>query len=173
MFNRILPALVCGVVLLSAACGDDATPAPSPSPASLNPANATYVIDGKSITLSSGKADAAAAPGSASRNVTTLTQFTASGDIDGDGKNDTAVILTNSGGGSGTFYYVAVLLGSTNAATNTLLLGDRISVTQVAIKSGAIVVDYLDRPSSAPMSAEPSVPTEKNLVVVGGQLKGK
>src|SRR5262249_12386736 len=90
----------------------------------LDPANATYGLDGKSISLASGKSDVAIAPGSASHRVTTLTSTTASGDIDGDGKSDIAVVLTDTSGGSGVFSYLAAVVSSRGAGTEGVSLGD-------------------------------------------------
>ncbi len=140
---------------------------PFPTP---DAANATYQIDNQQVQLTNGKSDVPAASGSASRNVTTLTSFVASGDIDGDGKPDAAVVLTSSPGGSGTFYYVAVVLSSGSASVKAFLLGDRVRVTSLTVSSGKIEVSYLTRPDTAPFSAAPSVPVTKTLSLQNGSL---
>jgi hypothetical protein len=144
-----------------------ATAAPATAP---DAANTTFVVEGKTITLVNGKAEETAAPGSASRNITTLTTFAATGDLDGDGKSDLAVVLTNSTGGSGNFYYLAALLSSGPLPSKTVLLGDRISVSDVSMKAGRITVSYLTRPDGVPFTATPSVPTSKTFGITGGQL---
>jgi hypothetical protein len=95
------------------------------------------------------------------------------GDVDGDGKPDTAAVLAYNGGGTGTFYYLAAVLSSTNAPTNTVLLGDRIAVTQLSVSAKTITVNYLTRPADAPLAATPSVSTSKSFVVTGGKLVPK
>jgi hypothetical protein len=168
--RRSLPFALLWVVLLLA-CGGNEKSAKSATRAAVpDAANATYLIEGRTITLSNGKADEPAAPGAASRDVTTLTTFAATGDLDGDSKPDLAVVLTNSPGGSGTFYYLAVLRSSSSAPSRANLLGDRISVSQVSIKSGIVTVSYLTRPDGAPFTATPSIPTSKTFTFAGGQL---
>jgi hypothetical protein len=168
--RRFVPVSLLLVVMLLA-CSKSAKPTktgfPEPAP---DAANATYLIEGKMVTLSNGKADQPAAPGSASRSVTTLSAFAATGDLDGDGKLDLAAVLTNSPGGSGTFYYLAALMSSSSAPSPALLLGDRISVTQVALKSGIVTVSYSTRPDGAPFTATPSVPVSKTFRFSGGKL---
>jgi hypothetical protein len=168
--KRCLPfPLLCAVLLL--ACGGNEKSAGTATPNAVpDAANAAYLIEGKTVTLSNGKADEPAAPGSASRNVTTLTASRATGDLDSDGKADLAVVLTNSPGGSGTFYYLAALSSSSTAPFRAVLLGDRVSISQVSIKSGTITVSYLARPDGAPFTATPSVPSSKVFSFTGGQL---
>jgi hypothetical protein len=132
-----------------------------------DPANATYAIEGRSITLAQGSAEQPAAPGSATKSVTRLSDKQAAGDVTGNGKPALAVVLIYTPGGSGTFYYVSVLLnegGENGTATNAILLGDRIAVEQVSINDRQIVVDYLTRPNGAALATPPSVKTSKKLV---------
>src|SRR6266568_1003054 len=97
---RPVRRIAFALVLTLAACS-----APVAAP---DAANATYVIEKSSITLANGRAEAPVAPGSAAKAVTTLTQK-AVGDIDGDGRDDVAVVLVHEPGGSGSFTYVTVL----------------------------------------------------------------
>ena len=66
-------------------------------------------------------------------NPATSTGFTsyssAVGDLNGDGTPDVAFLLTQSPGGSGTFYYAVVALRTATGytGTNAVLLGDRIA----------------------------------------------
>src|SRR5882672_11178341 len=68
--------------------------------------DATYIIDGTHVTLKDGISEVAVAPGSASKLVTKYFGNEAVGDLNGDGIDDIAFLLTQEGGGSGTFYYV-------------------------------------------------------------------
>jgi hypothetical protein len=109
---------------------------------------------------------------------TTLTGTTkyfgneATGDLNGDGKVDEAFIFTQQPGGSGTFYYVAVVLRTAGGwqGTDAVLLGDRIAPQTTEIKNGLLIVNYADRLASEPFSAQPSVAKSMYLRVNGGKL---
>ena len=125
-------------------------------------ANMEYIID---IT-ESGRADLvngvyeeAAAAGSASKIIVRLDNSGASGDIDGDGISDSALILQAESGGSGSFSYLAVVLNQTEgpAALDAVFLGDRIRIEGLGISEGVIQVDIIDRKSGESMSVSPSV----------------
>src|SRR5690242_6594356 len=68
--------------------------------------DAEYKIDGQNIKLVNGESEVEAAPGSSSKIVTKYFGNEYKGDIDGDGREDVVFLLTQSTGGSGTFYYV-------------------------------------------------------------------
>jgi hypothetical protein len=95
-----------------------------------------------------------------------------SGDVDGDGRPDTVVVLVYQPGGSGTFFYLAALLNPTSGGTTTpaVLLGDRIKVTGLRLEGRAIVVDLLDRSAGQPLSVSPTVSATKRFVVDRGAL---
>ncbi len=144
----------------------------SSSPASAGYLNGTYVLDGKSVTLVSGRAESEAAPGSASMIVTQYFGNEASGDLNGDGVPDVAFLLTQSGGGSGTFFYVVAALKTPTGyqGTNAVLLGDRIAPQTTQIENGKIIVNYADRNPGEPMSTRPSIGVSKYLRVENGIL---
>ena len=114
--------------------------------AAFDPLNATYVIDGQSVALVDGKAQAPAAPGSAEQVATTVFGQPVAGDLNGDGKSDAALMLVQDSGGSGTFYYIAAAINTPSGAigTNAILLGDRIAPQNIAIQNGQIVANYAD-----------------------------
>jgi hypothetical protein len=151
----------------------------------LDPLNATYIVEGSAVALANGKSEQAAAPGSAEIITTQIFGTPVLGDVNGDGVNDAAVIITQTGAGSGTFYYAAVALatsseigsGSSTAdaaadtiGTNAILLGDRIAPDTTQIENGIITVNYADRKSTDPMTTQPSVGVSKYLVVKGTTL---
>lgn len=139
------------------------------TPPPLDPTNATYVIQGHSVTLTNGRAEQEIAPGSASKLVTQVWS-TAMGDLNGDGKTDTAVILTQDGGGSGTFYYVAAAVDGVGG-TNGVLLGDRIAPQNIQVlPSGDVLVNYAERKPDEPMTAQPSVGVSGYFHFEGGTL---
>lgn len=134
--------------------------------------NLTLTIDGNPVTLVDGLSQGEAAPGSAQKIVTRIFGNEAYGDLDGDGREDVAFLVTQQGGGSGTFFYVSVAL-ATDAGyrgTNALLLGDRIAPQGTRIENGLIIVNYADRKPDEPMSAQPSVGVSRTFRVVGVQL---
>ncbi len=135
--------------------------------------NATYIIDGTPITLVDGRAETSAAPGSASKIVTQYFGNDVIGDLNGDGISDIGFIITQSGGGSGTFYYAVVALKTSSdgyVGTNAILLGDRIAPQTNEIDQGQLVVNYADRAPNDPMSAPPSLGTSARFVVQGTTL---
>ena len=142
------------------------------SVAAPDPSNATFRLETESITLVNGRAERESAPGSAAKVVTMLTSARASGDIDGDGRSDTIVVLSQQSGGSGTFYYVAALLNGATGVTATpgVLLGDRIVVNAVRVESGSVIVDLLDRAPGQPFTASPTVAMVRHFGVDRGSL---
>lgn len=134
--------------------------------------DATYVIEGQPVVLVNGVATTSTASGSASKTVTQYFGNDATGDLNGDGLPDTAFVLTQNGGGSGTFYYIVVALrsGTGYVGTNAVLLGDRIAPQTTQIKDGMLVVNYADRNSDEPMSTQPSVGVTKYLKVKDSAL---
>ena len=134
--------------------------------------SATYTIDGQPVTLVNGRAETPSVPGSASKTVTQYFGNDATGDLNGDGRPDVAFILTQSGGGSGTFYYVVVALKTAAGyeGTNGVVLGDRIAPQTTEIKDGELIVNYADRRGGEPMTAQPSMGVSKYLKVQGMAL---
>jgi hypothetical protein len=142
---------------------------PSSTAIAFDPLNASYIIDGTSVALINGSSSVEAAPGSAEMVTTKIFGQPTTGDINGDGKTDAAVILVQDGAGSGTFYYVAAAINSGNgiaAGTNAVFLGDRIASDTMQIANGIITVNYADRAAGEPMSTAPSVGVSKYLVVI-------
>jgi len=82
------------------------------------------------------------APGSASEVSVALGTWHALGDLDGDGVADAAAVLIESGGGSGSFFDLAVVvarpLGPVHAAG--AFLGDRVGIESVSIEAATVVV---------------------------------
>lgn len=121
--------------------------------------DATYIIDGKSVTLKNGSAESAAADGSASKITTTYFGNEVRYDFDGDGREDVAFLLTQNSGGSGTFFYVVAALNTKMGyfGSEGFLLGDRIApqVTELRI-GGVVLVNYADRKAGEPMTARAS-----------------
>ncbi len=142
-------------------------------PAPTSPLDATYAIEGKKVGLKGGRYEEPAAPGSASMAVIQVVGKVAYGELDGDGKEDAALVLAWSGGGSGTFYYAAaaIVRDGSYAGTNGVFLGDRIVPRTLEIRAGVISVGYLDRRPGQPMAAPPGEVRTKRLAFRGGALE--
>ncbi len=126
--------------------------------------DATYVIEGQHVTLVNGQAQTEAAPGSASKVVTTYFGNDLKVDLNNDGKEDVVFLLTQNSGGSGTFYYVVAALNTDHGyiGSDGYLLGDRIAPQTINVSSNpkhknVIVANYADRTADQPMTTPPSV----------------
>ena len=81
-------------------------------------------------------------------------------DLDEDGREDVVFLLTQSKGGSGTFYYVVAALNTERGYVGSegLLLGDRIAPQTTERGKGKIViVNYADRAPTDPFTTPPSI----------------
>jgi len=108
--------------------------------------NAEYQTDwtdtGK-VKLENGEHREPAAPGSASEIVVGLTEYVASGELNG--QPVAAVILYSSGGGSGTFYELHLMVEREGQPYDVAWtdLGDRVQVNSLALQDDQIVVDMI------------------------------
>ena len=138
-----------------------------------DPLNATYLVDGQTIRLIDGRNETEAAPGSATKIITSIFGRPVYGNIDGEGGADAALFLTHDQGGSGTFYYIAASLciNGFYRGTRAVLLGDRVAPKQVIIRNGLIIANYAGRKIDEPMTTAPSVGISRYLVVEGNDLK--
>lgn len=121
--------------------------------------NISYTVEGETLTLVDGKVLKDIAPGSAAKKTIMIFGEPVYGDLNGDGEEDAAVMLTSSGEGSGTFYYavLAIASGTSYTSTNALFLGDRIAPQTIEIRDGNAVYNYAERNAGEPMTTEPSV----------------
>lgn len=169
------------VVVFLAACQPAPTPTPTqlPSlpPPSATPETGTYTgavfeIEGVQVQLVDGLSEAPAAAGSTARVVTRYFGNDAVGDLNGDGQDDAAFLVTQEGGGSGTFFYLVAALreGSGYAGANAILVGDRIAPQSTRIEDGMIVVNYADRKPEDSFTTPPSVGVSRTFQVQKGIL---
>lgn len=131
--------------------------------------NATYVIDGKPVTLVDGLSETEVVPGSATKIITRYFGNEVKHDLNDDGREDVAFLLTQETGGSGTFFYIVAALNTENGyvGSHALFLGDRIAPQTTEIDEGrttagtnkqnVIVVNYATRLPNEPFTARPSV----------------
>jgi hypothetical protein len=133
--------------------------------------NCSYVIEGKNITLKNGYSEELI-PNSNSKTITQYFGNEKMTDLNNDGLNDVVFILTQTMGGSGTFYYLAVALRNDECkGTNAILLGDRIAPQGVEIRDNNIFVNYADRKAEEAMTSSPSIGITKEFVLNGNTLK--
>jgi hypothetical protein len=103
------------------------------------------------VQLEDGEYRAPAAPGSASEIVVALSEHVATGELNGEPA--AAAILRSSGGGSGTFYELHVMVerdGQSHDVAWTQL-GDRVEINSLAIAKDEIVVDMVTQGPDDPM----------------------
>lgn len=141
-----------------------------------DPRNATYDFDDAPFTLVNGVAEIPAATSSASKIVVRYFGNEATGDLNGDGQNDIAFLITRESGGSGLFYYIVAALKTETGykITNPLFIGDRIApqTTLIPKNSMEIQVNYAERKPGEPMTTQPSFGVTKLFKVASdGMLK--
>lgn len=147
----IVVAVAVGV-LFTVLRGGHAGPAPRPATENL-----AVTIGDQSFTLVNGVAEKETAPGS--KETVKVVGEPVTGDASGDGKPDTALLLADDPGGSGTFYYAVLAIddGGSWRATNALPLGDRIKPENIQYRDGQFVYRFLERKPDEQMAATPTV----------------
>lgn len=137
-----------------------------------SPQNTAYLFDGEPVLLQNGRAEREAAPGSATRVKTEILGEPVYGDLDGDGDEDAAVLIRQDPGGSGRFLFLAAALRDRDGwrGLNSVLLGDRVSPSGVAIRDGVVDAHFLDRQSGEPMAASPTLSRSVLAALARGEL---
>ncbi len=135
--------------------------------------NTEFIIEGKRVKLDNGRAEIATVP---EGQGTIIAYFgnEARGDMNRDGIEDVAFLVTSDGGGTGTFYYVGVALQSAELqyyGTNMILLGDRIHPQTTEFRDGQLIVNYGARKATDAMTDEPTVGVSRYFVVETGTLR--
>ncbi|MDP1706234.1 MAG: hypothetical protein Q8L36_00175 [bacterium] len=151
-------------------------------PATADYKDAAYQIEGEIVKLTNGLAEkdpssvnvgGSGGSDSATRLVTRYFGNEISGDFNEDGFKDAAFFLTQEAGGSGTFFYAAVALGSADGylGTNAVFLGDRISPQPVEWRDGQLIFNYADRAEGEPITARTSIGVSKYFQIKDSQLE--
>jgi hypothetical protein len=170
IITTVVTIVLVGVVMYSMFMGRAAqAPIRTDSlllPLPTSPLNATVKIGETELALVDGKAETDI-PNSSAKTVTTVVGEPVIGDVNDDGVNDTVMILTQNGGGSGTFHYVAAALKSDLGymGTNAVLLGDRIIVDKVRVENGVIKISLATQGEGQAMTDTPNVPETKYVVL--------
>lgn len=141
----------------------------------LTPDKSCFTFDGKVICLNNGISEKKADVNSAGKIITRYTGTNSTGDLNGDGKNDMIVILTQETGGSGTFYYAAVISSENNKyrGSNAVFLGDRIKIKRIEIDKGVAVISYLGHPKNESMASNPTKEFSMKLQFKSGVLSAE
>ena len=139
--------------------------------------DSSFTVDGQRVVLSDGLSTTPAAPGSASAVITRHAGKEATGDLNNDGQEDVAFVVTRETGGSGMFYYVVAAIKAKDGykTTNAFLVGDRVALQSIEIARDAneLRVNYAKRQPGEPMAALPSVDAVLSLKVTPqGVLQG-
>ena len=113
------------------------------------------------------------APGSTAEIVTNYFGNEAKGDLNNDGAEDVGFFITQTTGGSGTFYYAvaAIKKGEAYEGTNAIFLGDRIAPQTAEIRNGILIVNYAERRAGDAMTVSPSMGKSKYLEIRSGKLE--
>ncbi len=126
--------------------------------------DAEFFLEGQRVKLSGGVSETEAAPGSASKITTRYFGNELKTDLNGDGREDVAFILTQNSGGSGTFFYAVAALNTERGyvGSDGYLLGDRIAPQSTELSpnprhENVVVFNYADRAEGEPMTAQPAV----------------
>lgn len=125
----------------------------------MNPKNCSYDIEGDHVLLQNGTWNSPVSSSTTEKKTVNYFGNELRTDINGDGKEDTVFIVTETTGGSGTFFYVVAALNKDGGyiGTNGILLGDRIAPQTTEWRNDEIVINYADRNPGEPMSKKPSV----------------
>ncbi len=134
----------------------------------LDPDNTSYLIEETQIDLTDGIFEGSVSPDSVVVERWQVSKK-AAGDLNGDTKNDWAVVLFGNTGGTGTFYYLAALVNG-GRDVPAVFLGDRISISSLTIEGGVIKLVYEDRNEGEPLAAEPTVEKELLYRLEAGKL---
>lgn len=124
-----------------------------------DPRNGSYRVGEATVTFINGVSRVPAAPDSVSFVTTQYFGNEARGDIDRDGDEDIVFLITQDGGGSGTFFYLVAALrdGDNYRGSSAMFIGDRIAPQATEFRDGFVIVNYADRAPGEAMATVPSI----------------
>ncbi len=177
MIRRSIAAVVIiAAVWTTPACnrGSVAEEPAAPSLEKLSSATYTGIYD-KAITLVKGRWEGEVfVEGGASRPSAGLVDhFALIGDLDGDDREETVVLLWESSGGSGTRLYLAVMGRRDRDIVNlgTALVGDRVQVCSGGIRDGRIELDVVQAGPEDAMCCPSQLATRRWTLGEGGLVE--
>lgn len=147
--------------------------APEDSDVGVDYKNASYEIDNEVVQLVGGYSETDIVPGSASKKITRYFGNELVTDLDGDGDNDVAFILTQESGGSGKFFYAVAALKTDDGyvGSDGYLLGDRIAPQTTALSQNpkqkyVVVFNYAVHSPDQGFSEQPMLGKSTYLKIV-------
>lgn len=157
------------------------TPAPTLTPTSLPDyvtriRNAEYqlaVTDAlRVVQLSNGQYEQGSPDGTDYVSVT-VTDFVASGDLNGDGRDEVAVLVAENYGGSGVFMFLAVYasLGGDLRFQTSIIVDDRPLINALSIEEGEIFLDATIHGAEDPFCCPTLKTTQRYELGATGQLE--
>lgn len=111
------------------------------------------------------------APGSETYLSVSVTDFIARGDLNGDGENEAAAIVTETYGGSGSFVFLVVFryLNDEPVFLTSIFIDDQPLFNELAIQDGEIFVDVAVHDTDDPTCC-PSIETKRSYFLNGVNL---
>ena len=110
-------------------------------------------------------------PGEADSISVSVTDFVAVGDLNADGTNEVAVLVSENYGGTGVFVFLAVYTNENGTLTfqNSTMVDDRPQLTALSIENGEIFLDAVIHGLDDPMCC-PTLRTTRHYRFVDNQL---
>ena len=175
-WGNLAVAFVATCALLLVGCQADRKPEHAPRPlAQVNsdPLNTNFMIEDRPVLLIDGRSEAPAAPGSSSKIITRIWGAPLVVDMNMDGTDDAMLILSQSTGGSGTFYYVVAAIATPTGYMGTagLLLGDRIKPQGIDVVDSKVRIRYLTRERDESFADDPSVDRQMDVIYLAGDKR--
>jgi heat shock protein HslJ len=170
MVLAVLAIGIGGVVstsLFHDAAVSEVLPVDGAQATAFDPKQGTYTIEGTTVTLKDGVSAVTTADGGGEVVTTKYFGNELVIDLNNDGREDTVFLLTQEGGGSGVFFYLAALLNTETGVrgSRAILLGDRIAPQNIARgQNQSVVVNYAERGLDEPMTAAPSLGVSKRFI---------
>jgi len=105
------------------------------------------------------------------RIVISLADTVGFGDLNGDGIEDTVVVLVTNTGGSGVFYDLAVVINRNGIPKNvaSAFLGDRVKIESISIEAQRVIVNMITQDANDPMCC-PTLKVTKTYHLEGDTL---
>jgi len=143
-------ALAAGVLALALVAGCQPRAAEAPAPTLDEMRGATYTgldVEAPQVALTDGRweGEPFVPDGDARPSVHLSGDFRLTGDLDADGADEAVALLAEDSGGSGEFFYLAVLDRDAGAVRNvaTAPVGDRIQVRSAVVENATIHLDLV------------------------------
>ena len=160
-FIVVIAVVIVGIFFLTRDTNKVVSTISSEENATFDGKNANFTVEGSEVVLVQGVSEVSVVPDSASKTTTRYFGNEARGDLNGDGLEDVAFLVTQDTGGSGLFYYAVVALktGAGYKTTNAFLVGDRIAPqsTEIYSDSKELHINFAERKVGEPMTTPPSV----------------